>query len=283
MIKPIYQTIQLLRFPFSLFLLPVSLFSYWLNSQTFDAKMWLILAIWHILVYPSSNGYNSYNDRDEGPIGGLEKPPQPTEHLRIMANLMDLSAIMLASLIDIIFAGFVLMYIIASRLYSYRGIRLKKYPILGYLVVVFFQGFWVFIANTFVIIHSFQFTQNQILAAITSSFFIGTIYPLTQIFQHEADAKDGVKTLSIMLGIKGTFIYAAILFLAVNICMYFILTPKEFTLFSIIMLPSLFYFLYWGFISFKNEVHVTFRNTMIMLVSAAISLNLFFILLMTLT
>lgn len=283
MIKPIYQTIQLLRFPFSLFLLPVSLFSCWINASTFDSKMWLILAIWHILVYPSSNGYNSYNDRDEGPIGGLEKPPQPTEYLRITANSMDFAAIMLALFMDVFFAGFVLMYIIASRLYSYREVRLKKYPILGYLVVVFFQGFWVFMANTFAITHSFQFTQNQILAAITSSFFIGTIYPLTQIFQHEADAKDGVKTLSIMLGIKGTFIYAAILFLAVNIAMYFILTVRDFSLFSIIMLPSMLYFLYWGFISFKNEAHVTFKNTMIMLVSAAISLNLFFIVLINLT
>ena len=259
--KNIYNTIRLLRFPFSLFLLPVSLFSYWFTAQPFDTKMGLMLAIWHVLVYPSSNGYNSYNDRDESPIGGLEKPPMPTEHLRIVANLMDLAAIMLATFVNLFFGMAVFMYIVASRLYSFRGIRLKKYPILGYLIVVFFQGFWVFLANTFVLTNSILFTENQLIAAITSSFFIGTIYPLTQIFQHESDAKDGVKTLSMMLGIKGTFIYAAALFLAVNIVLFFLLTWKEFVLFWVIMSPSMLFFVYWVFISFKNEARVTFKNT----------------------
>jgi 1,4-dihydroxy-2-naphthoate octaprenyltransferase len=35
-----------------------------------------VFFILHVLVYPSSNGYNSYMDRDETPIGGLAKPLQ---------------------------------------------------------------------------------------------------------------------------------------------------------------------------------------------------------------
>lgn len=278
--KQIYNTILLLRFPFSLFLLPVTLFSLWLNPHELDSDIWLLIVIWHLLIYPSSNGYNSYNDQDEGPIGGLAKPPQPTKNLLIVANLMDLAAILLSLTIDSIFASTVAIFIIASRLYSYRNIRLKKYPILGYLVVVFFQGFGVFIANTYVIKNTILFSLNDLIAAIISSLFVGTIYPLTQIYQHEADTKDGVKTLSIMLGIKGTFIYAAILFLLVNISMYILLTFKEFVFFAIIMFPSMIYFFYWAFISFKNQIHANFRNTMIMLSSVSLSLNLFFILIM---
>ncbi|MEI9909122.1 MAG: hypothetical protein WDO71_05315 [Bacteroidota bacterium] len=38
------------------------------------------------------------------------------------------------------------MYIGASKAYSYRGIRLKKFPVIGYLTVIIFQGaltFWI--------------------------------------------------------------------------------------------------------------------------------------------
>src|ERR1700684_1733623 len=68
------STIQLLRFHFSFFLMPV----YWFAlSQVVNPdikRALLIFIILHILIYPSSNGFNSYMDRDEGSIGGLKSP-----------------------------------------------------------------------------------------------------------------------------------------------------------------------------------------------------------------
>ena len=67
------STIQLLRFHFSFFLMPL----YWFalsqvaTIQTRDAVF--IFIILHLLVYPSSNGYNSYMDRDVGSIGGVKE------------------------------------------------------------------------------------------------------------------------------------------------------------------------------------------------------------------
>jgi hypothetical protein len=40
-----------------------------------------------------------------------------------------------------------------------------------------------------------------------ASLFIGSVYPLTQIYQHEADKKDGVTTISYKLGYVGTFFF----------------------------------------------------------------------------
>src|SRR5437899_2585356 len=54
------STIQLLRFPFSLFLLPVYLFAL---SEVPHIRWYpalLAFIVLHLLVYPSSNGYNSY-------------------------------------------------------------------------------------------------------------------------------------------------------------------------------------------------------------------------------
>jgi 1,4-dihydroxy-2-naphthoate octaprenyltransferase len=58
---------------------------YWFALCRVDHVNWsnaiLIFLILHLLVYPASNGYNSYMDRDTSPIGGLQNPMEPTRQL----------------------------------------------------------------------------------------------------------------------------------------------------------------------------------------------------------
>ena len=281
----IKNTIKLLRFPFSIFLLPISLFSFYYIHPEINFQLFLVLIIWHVLVFPSSNGYNSYHDQDDGPIGGLTSPPKPTKLLLHVSNCMDGAAILLSLLVNYYFAIFVAVYIIASRLYSNRMIRLKKFPIAGFLVVFFFQGAWVFCANIFALSSSALFLDRSVVfSAIASSFFIGTVYPLTQIYQHETDSKDGVRTLSMMLGKMGTFIFSALMFSMVTLFIYFSFhgdsAINNFWLFNIIMLPSTVYFLIWAIRSFKNAAHINFKNTMTMLVLSSLLNNVFFLILL---
>ncbi|MDX5481218.1 MAG: prenyltransferase, partial [Hymenobacteraceae bacterium] len=77
-----YRTaLTLMRIPFSLYLMPV----YWFALSTVSGfALWRAVAVFlvlHLLVYPASNGYNSYHDRDEGSIGGLKQPPKVTHEL----------------------------------------------------------------------------------------------------------------------------------------------------------------------------------------------------------
>src|SRR5690554_7250173 len=65
-----------LRIGFSVFLLPVFLFSLAFVESLEPERMVLVLVILHFFLYPSSNGYNSYYDKDEGSIGGLKNPPK---------------------------------------------------------------------------------------------------------------------------------------------------------------------------------------------------------------
>ena len=89
---------QHLRFPFSFFLLPVFLFAY---SQAYSPDIpkaiWAFLIL-HFWVYPASNAYNSYFDKDEGPIGGIEKPLPVNIQLYYVSIFMDALAILLALL-----------------------------------------------------------------------------------------------------------------------------------------------------------------------------------------
>src|SRR5687768_2328869 len=91
MIAP--STIQLLRFHFSFFLLPVYLFAVSQVPVIHTGHALLIFFILHFLVYPSSNGYNSYMDRDETPIGGIKDPLPPTRQLFKVSIIMDVAAI----------------------------------------------------------------------------------------------------------------------------------------------------------------------------------------------
>src|SRR6187455_2815963 len=100
----------------------------------------LIFLIIHVLVYPSSNGYNSYMDRDTTSIGGIEKPLQPTNQLFVFSVIMDVLAVLLGFFISPLTAACIFIYIMFSRLYSYRKIRLKQYAIIGYLIVILNQG-----------------------------------------------------------------------------------------------------------------------------------------------
>ena len=190
-----------------MFLLPISLFSFYYIQPEFNYQLVLVLVIWHLLVFPASNGYNSYNDQDEGPIGGLKAPPKPTRLLLQVSNIMDTTAVLLSLFVNAGFALCLVAYIVTSRLYSYRNVRLKKYPLASFLLVCLGQGSGVFCANIIGLSSGDLFTNPSVVySAIASYFFIGTIYPLTQIYQHESDSKDDVKTLSMVLGKKGTFI-----------------------------------------------------------------------------
>lgn len=279
------ETLLLLRFPFSFFLLPISLFSFYYIRPEVDLKFGLVIFIWHILVFPSSNAYNSFHDRDEGPIGGLKSPPKPTKAILTIANVFDMSAIFLASLIDLYYSGFVLVYILASRLYSNRKIRLKKHPFTGFLIVFVLQGAWVFLGNFFAFDSgSMILGKKVVFPALAASFFIGTIYPLTQIYQHDSDAKDGVRTLSMLLGKRGTFMFSAIMFLLSTFFIYLSFNGDasnvNFILFNLVMLPATLYFLVWAFRSFRDIRHVNFRNTMNMLLLSSFLNNVFFIILL---
>jgi 1,4-dihydroxy-2-naphthoate polyprenyltransferase len=280
-----YDTIKLLRFPFSVFLLPVTLLSFFYIQPVYSYQLVLVIGIWHFLVFPASNGYNSYNDRDEGPVGGLASPPKPTQRLLWAVNIFDLAATLLSLLVNVQFAVFVFTYILASRFYSNRGIRLKQFPIIGFLIVFIFQGAWVFCANIFALSSTALFSNTSVVSsAIASSFFIATIYPITQIYQHESDKDDGVKTLSMMLGIRGTFIFSGIMFSMANLFMYLAFNSlnmlNKFWLFNIIMLPATLFFMVWAVKSFNNRRYITFKNTMIMVVLSSLLNNIYFILLL---
>ncbi len=279
------STIQLLRFNFSFFLMPV----FWFAISQVNKINWydatLIFFILHLLVYPASNGYNSYMDKDTGSIGGVENPLQPTKQLFYVSAIMDIIAILTSFFISGIFALGIILYIIASRAYSDRKTRLKKYPFIGYATVIIFQGAVTF----FLVYHGSEVNHTMnvpVIAMIAASLLIGGFYPLTQIYQHEDDIKDGVKTISYLLGYRGTFIFTAIVYIlafcALGIHFFLNLEWNMFFVLQIFMLPVLVYFFIWFRKVWNNEKEANFKNTMRMNLLASSCTNLGFIIILIL-
>lgn len=277
------STVKLLRLPFSIFLSPLYFFALAQVPDIHWAKAILVFIILHFLVYPASNGYNSYMDRDTESIGGLEKPPPPSKQLYLTTIVMDITAILLGFVVDPVFGLLMPFYIGASKAYSYRGIRLKKYPVTGYLTVIIFQG-----AFTFFLVYFGSNAAKTLWAPwqgmVICALLIGGFYPLTQIYQHQQDLDDGVATISYKLGYNGTFIFCSIVYLLAWLFMaQFFINKGEgskLLLISIFFLPVLVYFIRWFIAVRKNFSAANFKNTMKMNWLAASCTNTAFIILL---
>ena len=223
-------------------------------------------------------------DKDDTPIGGLEKPLQPTRQLFWTSVAMDCVAIGLSFLISYWFVICIIAYILASRAYSFRGIRLKKFPVVGYLTVVIFQG-----AVTFFMVYHGSDTSNTLqvppAGMVAAGLLIGGFYPLTQVYQHEADRKDGVVTISSMLGYRGTFIFTAVIYTLAMGMLFRLFSyrgeEKKILVLATCMLPILVYFFIWAGKVWKDVHNANFRNTMRMNLLASCCTNLAFFTLLT--
>jgi len=245
--------------------MPVFWFALSFVEQINIVKTVLAFVILHLIVYPSSNGYNSYMDRDETSIGGIKDPLQPTKQLYIVTVIMDAAALFLSSFISLLFTVCILCYIVCSRLYSYRGIRLKRFPVIGYITVILNQGALTFFmvyhaSNTDVTAHT------PVAGLIAAAFLIGGFYPITQVYQHESDKKDGVTTISMLLGKRGTFIFCAALYaVALSILFSYYMHQNHLMWFGILQIffvPVLVYFARWFTKVVKNETTADFKHTM---------------------
>lgn len=266
-ILPSASALLHLRFAFSFFLMPVFLFAVSQAPQLLWGDMILTFIIWHLLVYPASNGYNSYFDKDEGSIALLEKPPAVDKSLYYFSLFLDLLAIVLSVFVSWILLIAVLMYGLFSKLYSHPRTRLKKYPLVSFLIVFIFQGacvYWSTYAAVSGLDTLYGWNLNFTLAGLICSCLIGASYPLTQVYQHDEDRRRGDRTLSMVLGIRGSFWFSTVLFTLSVVFLfsywYRLELLKNFWLFLPFALPVFVVFFNWFIKVYNDPEQANFKN-----------------------
>jgi hypothetical protein len=274
-----------LRIPFSFYLMPVFMFAWASAGEIEYFRLIVVFVTLHLFLYPSSNGYNSYFDKDEESIGGLKHPPKVTKGLYNLSMAFFLVALILGQSINYSYSLMMLVYGLVSMAYSHPSIRLKKYPFLSWVTAGIFQGYFTFCMayaglsgsgwDVFLI-------QNVYLPGILTTIILMGSYPLTQVYQHREDQKRGDLTLSLSLGILGTFVFASIWFIFSGIAFvaYFNWRGETWAVWGFLgaMFPVVFYFFIWFSLVKRNPAkYATYDWTMWMNRISAIALNLFFI------
>jgi 1,4-dihydroxy-2-naphthoate octaprenyltransferase len=258
-----------LRLPFSFFLLPIFCFAISQTVSINTSNTILIFLALHFFIYPGSNIYNSFMDEDKGSIGGLKNPPPVTRKLYYASIIFDTIGILLCWLINFKMVLMMLIYIGISKLYSWKKIRLKKYGITGWLMVMFFQGGYTFLlvnASSENLFDLSWFSHQHIRGMVLASLLIGGFYPLTQIYQHAEDIERGDYTISFKLGIIGTFIFSGILFIASCLIAWNYFTSfynlNQFVIFMACLVPVMAYYFYWLGNTIHNLMLADYDHTM---------------------
>lgn len=279
------SSIRHLRIPFSLFLLPVFLFALALTPNLNGDRLLLVFLALHLFLYPSSNGYNSFFDRDEESIGGLKHPPKVTPDLYWLSQGFFLIALILGAMISLGFAGMLLVYGLVSMAYSHPRIRIKKYPWASWIIAGFFQGYFTF-AMAYAGLSDLGWDvivkPHVIIPGLLTSLMLWGNYPLTQVYQHREDSKRGDRTLSLKLGIKGTFLLSALFFALTGAAFiwYFLDRGQDQIIWVYLgaMAPIILFFLIWfGFVNQNPEKYASYSWAMGMNSLSALALNAFFI------
>lgn len=282
---PSQSTLRHLRFGFSLFLMPIFFFSLGFSKQLNWLKAFELFLTLGLGVFAASNGYNSYYDRDETSIGGLENPPKVTPDLLYWSLAVEYLAIAFSWLLfGSVVATLLFIYGLFSKLYSHPRVRLKKYPLISFFGVAVFQGGLIFLVCILCFSpgvdpsNLFRYPSFW-LGFIASSLIIAASYPITQIYQHREDLARGDQTLSSRLGVKGTLALADILFLAAGVA---ILLHWGFSWSSLIFifsaLPGLLYLKAWKKAVNEDESKANFHGTDRFLKISSVGSNLGFLL-----
>lgn len=247
-------------------------------------QLLLTFFILHFLIYPASNGYNSYFDKDEDSIGGLKKPPKVSKQLYWVSLLFDFLGMMLGFFISVEFVIMIFIYGLISKAYSHPRIRLKKFPIMGWLAAGIFQGYFTYLLSIMAIgglDFSQTMTERLQLPGLLSSLLLLGSYPMTQVYQHVEDDKRGDMTISRLLGVIGTFHFTAVAFTlsTAGFIHYFLKfnSSLDAILFVGFLTPVLFFFGKWYFSVRKDLSQANYESTMKLNFLSSLMLNSFFL------
>jgi 4-hydroxybenzoate polyprenyltransferase len=175
-----------------------ALFTGGFNADLF----WLQFLNVAVLLFGTATVYNSWHDKDEGPIGGLKHPPLMQPWMRKVALWMQFGGLLLAHYAGIEFTYLYLISMVFFWLYSTRRARWKGHPIKSLFAIGISTGtnsFWMgyFAAGG----GSFNF--EIVIAGIGTAFVFLSLYPVSQIYQMRSDSNRGDRTFAIEFGIKG--------------------------------------------------------------------------------
>lgn len=194
-----------MRLAFSLFLLPVFLLDVCAFVGRLDASVVMLGVLLHVFLYTGSNAYNSYYDEDEGPIGGLERPPRVVAALLPFSVALKVVAVVGAFAVDGWLGVYMLAFALMSAAYSHPATRWKGRPFASLAVVFSGQGLIVaLIAARLGRVALGDWSVAQTGIALGTSLTILGFYLFSHSYQRDEDAARGDQTFTVRYGAESS-------------------------------------------------------------------------------
>lgn len=203
----------------------------------------------HILLFGGATVYNSWWDKDEGPVGGLKHPPEMSKWMHTVSLLIQFIGLLYAFRVSVLFAGIYALSMLFFWVYSTPVFRWKGRPILSLPAIGISTG-----ANSFLMGLLAAGTETDTIHFATAAgvaFIMLSLYPASQVYQMNEDEERGDFTFATRYGLKGVKMLYAVLFpagsLLISATLYTV-NPELAKLFGALCLAAMFII---GFLVFR--------------------------------
>jgi lycopene elongase/hydratase (dihydrobisanhydrobacterioruberin-forming) len=164
------------------------------------------IALWVICLNGGTLALNSAYDRDEGDVAYLRGPPPPPAHLAGFGLVLMLVGWAGAFLLPPAYGAAYAICLVLSVLYSVPPFRLKAVP--GADWVINMVGFGTLTPYAGWAATGVPVGPVGALVLLAFCPLFAALYPLTQIYQFEEDARRGDRTLARALGARRSLLVA---------------------------------------------------------------------------
>jgi len=230
----------------------------------------------HVLLFGGATAFNSYWDKDEGPIGGLRHPPKMKRWMRNVSMLMQVAGLAWATVIGPVFALFYLISMILFWLYSTPLARWKGRPLLSLFAIGGSTGTNSLILG--VLAAGADLTWLILIAGFGTALIMLSLYPISQLYQMDADRQRGDTTFAIQYGLAGVRRFFSVSFItgiaavAISLSDLNVILAGGFSVLGMIVWGIL----YSWIISLKGEIN-EYRQVMKIKYVASVSFVMFIV------
>lgn len=174
-------------------------------------QFWLQFLNVHVLLFGGATAYNSWWDKDEGPIGGLKSPPKMNRWMWPVSMGMQYIGFAWAITIGWNYAIIYGISMVFFWLYSTPLARWKGKPVLSLVAIGVSTGTNSFLLG-FLAAGGYPITFFEDAIALGVALILLSLYPVSQVFQTDEDARRGDQTFAVKFGLKGVKWLFTILF-----------------------------------------------------------------------
>lgn len=160
-----------------------------------------VFVIIYAFLFGGATAFNSFWDKDEGPVGGLKQPPKMQGWMRWASLGLMLLGWLLLIHESLLFHFFYAVSFFLFWIYSSPIGRWKGHPWLSLLTIGISTG-----SNSFlmaILALGLEPELPHYLAAFGVACMLTAMYPVSQIFQLEEDAARGDSTFALKYGFNG--------------------------------------------------------------------------------